>query len=81
MVLVIFVSSAVGCTGPENHALDGDILVIGDSFLDYHTPDADIASVAGRVLDWTWICLRLAGPPCSMSIASQTPMLSEGTSW
>ena len=50
VVLVIFVSSAVGCTGPENHALDGDILVIGDSFLDYHTPDADIASVAGESL-------------------------------
>ena len=50
MVLVIFVSSAVGCTGPEGHSLDGDILVIGDSFLDYHTPDADIASIAGESL-------------------------------
>ena len=50
MVLVIFVSSAVGCTGPEDHSLDGDILVIGDSFLDYHTPDADIASIAGESL-------------------------------
>ena len=50
MVLVIFVSAAVGCTGPEDHSLDGDILVIGDSFLDYHTPDADIASIAGESL-------------------------------
>ena len=41
-------TTLMGCdVGPE---LNGDILAIGDSLLDYHTPDADIATVAGTAL-------------------------------
>ncbi len=48
--LVIFISSTFGCIRPEDPVLDGDILAIGDSFLDYHAPDADIASIVGASL-------------------------------
>lgn len=55
----------VGCeAGAE---LDGDILAIGDSFLDYHTPDADIATVAGQAL----------GLGVDMLAAGGTTMLDE----
>ena len=45
----IVACSMTACTSDVD--LNQDILTIGDSLLDYHTPDADIATVAAGALD------------------------------
>ena len=37
----------------NNRVIDANILVLGDSLLDFHSPDADIATVAGDALGYT----------------------------
>ena len=48
--MLLIGSTAVGCIEVGEPDLDGDILVIGDSLLDYHAPDADVGTVAGEKL-------------------------------
>jgi len=49
LVGALVVAPLMACEASPN--LRGDILAIGDSLLDYHTPDADIATVAGDALN------------------------------
>ena len=48
--MLLIGSTAVGCIEVGEPDLDGDILVIGDSLLDYHAPNADVGTVAGEKL-------------------------------
>jgi hypothetical protein len=58
-VCAVTTLSLLACeASPE---LTGDILAIGDSFLDYHTPDADIATVAGEALGLSVDRLAIGG--------------------
>jgi hypothetical protein len=50
LAMLLIGSTAVGCIEVGEPDLDGDILVIGDSLLDYHAPDADVGTVAGEKL-------------------------------
>ena len=50
LAVLLIGSTAVGCIEVGEPDLDGDILVIGDSLLDYHAPDADVGTVAGEKL-------------------------------
>ena len=50
LAMLLIGSTAVGCIEVGDPDLDGDILVIGDSLLDYHAPNADVGTVAGEKL-------------------------------
>lgn len=50
LAMLLIGSTVVGCIEVREPDLDGDILVIGDSLLDYHAPDADVGTVAGEKL-------------------------------
>lgn len=50
LAMLLIGSTIVGCIEVREPDLDGDILVIGDSLLDYHAPDADVGTVAGEKL-------------------------------
>ena len=50
LAMLLIGSTIVGCIEVREPDLDGDILVIGDSLLDYHAPDADVGTVAGATL-------------------------------
>ena len=50
LAMLLIGSTAVGCIEVGEPDLDGDILVIGDSLLDYHAPNADVGTVAGEKL-------------------------------
>lgn len=50
LAMLLIGSTVVGCVEVREPDLDGDILVIGDSLLDYHAPDADVGTVAGEKL-------------------------------
>ena len=50
LAMLLIGSTAVGCIEVGEPDLDGDILVIGDSLLDYYAPDADVGTVAGEKL-------------------------------
>ena len=50
LAMLLIGSTAVGCIEVGEPDLDGDILVIGDSLLDYHAPDVDVGTVAGEKL-------------------------------
>ena len=50
LAVVLIGSSVAGCIEVGEPDLDGDVLVIGDSLLDYHAPDADVGTVAGERL-------------------------------
>ena len=61
--MLLFGSMAVGCIEVGEPDLDGDILVIGDSLLDYHAPDADVGTVAGERLGLEVDMLASGGAP------------------
>ena len=50
LAMLLIGSTVAGCIEVGEPDLDGDVLVIGDSLLDYHAPDADVGTVAGEKL-------------------------------
>ena len=50
LAVLLIGSTVAGCIEVGEPDLDGEVLVIGDSLLDYHAPDADVGTVAGERL-------------------------------